>query len=103
MILKKIKQSPLLKDLSITLKDMVKNKNEADPTRKTIEWLKYHKVIKTILPVIKKSGVVSDLSKVQHFDKVERIMCGVADELKNEINVSLIKNNLDSGELSRLQ
>lgn len=101
--IEKIKQSTLLRDLSITLKDMVKNKNEADPTRKTIEWLKYHKVIKTILPVIKKPSVVSDLSKVQHFDKVERIMCGVADELKNEINVSLIKNNLDSGELSRLQ
>lgn len=101
--IERIKKSTLLKDLSITLKDMVKNKNDVDPTRKTIEWLKYNKVIKTIMPTLKKSTGTNDLSKVQYFDKVERIMCGVADELKNETNVSLIKNNLDNGELSRLQ
>ena len=97
-----IRKDPIFNDLSISLKDMIRNKQEVNPVKNTINWLKYNRVIKTISRVFKPNTTPNELSRVQHIDKVERILCGVEDQMTNEQNINRLKNNEDCGILKRL-
>lgn len=98
-----IKTNPLFKDLSITLADVLKNKDTINPVEKTQQNLKLSKMLKGISSIFKpKTDIAGDISRVQHVEKVDRILCGVKDEMLNEENIKRIKNNETFGSLKRL-
>ncbi len=98
-----IKKDPIFNDLSIGLKDVIKNKDYPEPTVITRSQLTMCKVLKTISSVFKpSSNMCGDLSRIQHTDKVQRILCGVGDQILNEQNQKRIKNNDAFGSLNRI-
>ena len=98
-----IKSNPLFKDLSISLKDMLKNNDKDDPTYTTRASISMGKVLKNISSVFKPStSIIGDLDRIQHTDKVQRILCGVADEMINKQNNQRLKNNESFEPLKRV-
>lgn len=98
-----IKSNPLFKDLSISLKDMLKNNDKDDPTYTTRASITMGKVLKNISSVFKPStSIIGDLDRIQHTEKVQRILCGVADEMVNKQNIQKLKNNESFEPLKRV-
>lgn len=87
-----IKNNEIFNDLSVSLTEMIAGKFRYDPTRVAIDSLKVKKMLKT-LDVYKKANLENNesLECVQHFNKIERILCGVSDEILNEKNLAIIK------------
>lgn len=97
-----IKSNPIFKDLSISLKDMLKNKDVGDPTATTRSNLTMSKMLKTISGIFKPSATPGEISRIQHTEKVERILCGVSDEMLNQQNNDRLKRNDSFEPLKRL-
>lgn len=82
--LEEIKNNPLFNDLTITLSSLLQHKKKEAPEVPVRNGVKVGKMLKTInLGISKPSSSQNIVPKIYHFDKIDRILCGFADERIN--------------------